>query len=156
MLDSGSVKYPHILGDMGKHRKKYRDMLSDDEDMISFSFNSYKSSSPMSPMSSPVSPMDWKPTPFKPRNAMQERYVKYLEDATYPIVVATGPAGTSKTFCANAVGIRALLDGTYNKLVITRPIVSVDEQIGFLPETSRRIWILGCDPSMTSFTNTFP
>lgn len=99
--------------------------------MIAFSFNSYRS--PASPLSSPAGVVAVV-EPLKPRNAMQAKYIKLLQNPfANPIVVATGPAGTAKTFCANAVGIQALLDGSYQKLVITRPVVSVDEQIGFLP-----------------------
>jgi len=70
-----------------------------------------------------------------PRNPMQENYLSLLENPNPPIVISTGPAGTSKTYLCNAVAIKKLLDGTYEKLIITRPAVSTDEDIGFLPGT---------------------
>lgn len=51
------------------------------------------------------------------------------------VVVATGSAGTGKTFLATYVGVQKLMDDEVKKLVITRPAVSVDEQHGFLPGT---------------------
>ena len=71
----------------------------------------------------------------RPRNAAQEQYIKLLEGQHPSIVVAVGPAGVAKTFLCNAIGIQKLLNGEVEKLVITRPAVSVDEQHGFLPGT---------------------
>jgi phosphate starvation-inducible PhoH-like protein len=50
-------------------------------------------------------------------------------------VFAIGPAGTGKTLISTLVGIKALMQNKINKMVITRPAVSVDEQHGFLPGT---------------------
>jgi|TARA_B100001248_G_scaffold249011_1_gene221816 phosphate starvation-inducible PhoH-like protein len=46
-----------------------------------------------------------------------------------------GPAGTGKTLLAVLAAIRALREGDCEKIVVTRPAVSVDEQHGFLPGT---------------------
>lgn len=62
------------------------------------------------------------------------RYVRLLEAARPAIVIATGPAGTSKTYSACNVGVRKVLAGEYRKLVLTRPTVSVEcEELGYLP-----------------------
>lgn len=50
-----------------------------------------------------------------------------------PVVIATGPAGTGKTLLACQVGSKALASGQVQRLILTRPAVSVDEQHGFLP-----------------------
>ena len=71
--------------------------------------------------------------PIKPRNDRQAEYLRLLEAANPPIVVAAGPAGVAKTYLCNAVGIQKLLNGSVEKMIITRPAVSVDEQHGFLP-----------------------
>jgi phosphate starvation-inducible PhoH-like protein len=63
----------------------------------------------------------------------QEDLLDYLDDTSKHIVFATGPAGTGKTMMAVQMGIKKLEDGEVEKLVITRPAVSVDEQHGFLP-----------------------
>lgn len=70
---------------------------------------------------------------MKPRNAMQEKYVKVLEDDGISIVVSTGPAGCGKSLWACVEGVRKLQSGAVSKLVLTRPAVSVDEEHGFLP-----------------------
>lgn len=68
-----------------------------------------------------------------PKNLTQEDYLTLLDDETKNIVFATGPAGTGKTMLAVLAAIRALKNGECEKIVVTRPAVSVDEQHGFLP-----------------------
>lgn len=70
-----------------------------------------------------------------PKNFSQERYVGLLKQKSKKIVVATGPAGTGKTMFATEFGVRNFLLGTYEKLIFTRPSVSVDEDLGYLPGT---------------------
>jgi phosphate starvation-inducible PhoH-like protein len=67
-----------------------------------------------------------------PRTLMQRRYIDMLS-STVPIVVGTGPAGTGKTLLACHMGSKALITGKVERLIMTRPAVSVDEQHGFLP-----------------------
>lgn len=71
----------------------------------------------------------------KPKNISQEDYASILKNKTKKIVVATGPAGTGKTLFATEYGVKNFLNGTYDKLIFTRPSVSVDEDLGFLPGT---------------------
>lgn len=70
-----------------------------------------------------------------PRNVTQEDYIDLLDNDTKNIVFAIGPAGTGKTMLAVQMAIRALKAGECDKIVVTRPAVSVDEQHGFLPGT---------------------
>jgi len=51
------------------------------------------------------------------------------------IVFAIGPAGTGKTMLAVQHGIKLFQEGVVDKIVVTRPAVSVDEDLGFLPGT---------------------
>ena len=67
------------------------------------------------------------------KNETQEKYMNYLNEDNIPIVFATGPAGTGKTFLACHYAIKKLLNNEINKIIITRPTVSVDEEHGFLP-----------------------
>jgi phosphate starvation-inducible PhoH-like protein len=69
-----------------------------------------------------------------PRTVTQRKYIDYLYSSV-PIVIGTGPAGTGKTLLACHAGSKAFMNGQVNKLVLTRPAVSVDEQHGFLPGT---------------------
>jgi phosphate starvation-inducible PhoH-like protein len=68
-----------------------------------------------------------------PKNFNQEIYLKTLDDENKHIVFATGPAGTGKTMIAVQWAINEFKDNLCDKIVITRPAVSVDEQHGFLP-----------------------
>lgn len=69
------------------------------------------------------------------RNGHQKEYLTKLEDDAKNIVFAVGPAGTGKTMLAVQVGIKMFQEGKYDKIVVTRPAVSVDEDLGFLPGT---------------------
>lgn len=70
-----------------------------------------------------------------PKNLRQEDYIEMLDDDRKYIVFAMGPAGTGKTLLAVLAAIRSLKNGEIEKIVVTRPAVSVDEQHGFLPGT---------------------
>lgn len=67
------------------------------------------------------------------KTAMQRRYVEMLARPAPPIVVATGPAGCGKTLWATLVGCDKLKSNAVDRIILTRPAVSVDEQHGFLP-----------------------
>jgi phosphate starvation-inducible PhoH-like protein len=71
----------------------------------------------------------------KPINKNQEDYVRHLNNKYKKIIIASGPAGTGKTLFATEHGIKYFLLGKYDKLIFTRPSVSVDEELGFLPGT---------------------
>ena len=68
-----------------------------------------------------------------PKNLNQETYLLKLNDPSKMIIFAIGPAGTGKTMLAVQWAIDQLKYGESDKIVITRPAVSVDEQHGFLP-----------------------
>ncbi len=72
---------------------------------------------------------------LSPRNANQELYVRKLQDDAKSIILAIGPAGTGKTMLAVQNGIRLFQEGKVDKIIVTRPAVSVDEDLGFLPGT---------------------
>ena len=70
-----------------------------------------------------------------PRNKNQESYVLKLLDDTKDIVFGIGPAGTGKTLLAVQVAVKLFKEGAVDKIIVTRPAVSVDEDLGFLPGT---------------------
>ena len=69
------------------------------------------------------------------RNANQKIYLQKLQDEDKSIVLAIGPAGTGKTMLAVQNGIKLFQEGIVDKIIVTRPAVSVDEDLGFLPGT---------------------
>ena len=64
---------------------------------------------------------------------MQQKYKSSLHDYHIPIVLCTGPAGTGKTMIACKEAVSLLRLKKINKIVITRPTITVEENIGFLP-----------------------
>ena len=73
---------------------------------------------------------------YTPRGINQELYVKYLQDPSVKIVAGVGSAGTGKTLfaCENAIKMLYTGDQNIQKVILTRPLVSVEnENIGFLP-----------------------
>jgi phosphate starvation-inducible PhoH-like protein len=70
-----------------------------------------------------------------PRNKSQETYILELLDRERDIVFGIGPAGTGKTLLACQAGVKAFLDGSVERIIVTRPAVSADEDLGFLPGT---------------------
>jgi PhoH-like ATPase len=77
-----------------------------------------------------------------PRNAGQ----KFLQEALMaeadkaPLVIVKGPAGTAKTFYSLAVGLHKIMveqSKLYRKILVCRPNVRLDEDIGFLPGTEQ-------------------
>ena len=69
------------------------------------------------------------------RSSNQQTYLQKLQDETKSIVLAIGPAGTGKTMLAVQNGIKQFQEGLVDKIIVTRPAVSVDEDLGFLPGT---------------------
>jgi phosphate starvation-inducible protein PhoH and related proteins len=68
-----------------------------------------------------------------PRNTSQEAYLELLKNPKKHIIFAIGPAGTGKTMLGVQWAIKQLKEGVIDKIVVTRPAVSVDEEHGFLP-----------------------
>ena len=71
----------------------------------------------------------------KPRNLSQKKLLNYLKNPSYRIIIASGPAGTGKTLFTVEEGIKKFIEGHVDKIIFTRPSISVDENIGFLPGT---------------------
>jgi phosphate starvation-inducible PhoH-like protein len=69
------------------------------------------------------------------RSPNQQTYLQKLQDETKSIVLAIGPAGTGKTMLAVQNGIKQFQEGLVDRIIVTRPAVSVDEDLGFLPGT---------------------
>ena len=69
----------------------------------------------------------------QPRSKNQHIYWDMLKDDKTSIVIAHGPAGCGKTLLATQNGIDLMKLQKIEKIVITRPVVGADEDIGFLP-----------------------
>ena len=73
------------------------------------------------------------PIHLLPRNENQEDYLNALKDSDQVIVF--GPAGTGKTYCVATFAANQYHLKNINKIVITRPHVTVGKDIGYLPGT---------------------
>ena len=70
---------------------------------------------------------------IQPKNTKQALYLSILNDLSKNYIFATGPAGTGKTLLAVEKGIEFFQRKLFDRIIITRPAVSVDEEHGFLP-----------------------
>lgn len=74
-----------------------------------------------------------------PKTPGQSRYMSVLQ-SDKPIIIATGPAGSGKTMFACQVASEKIKTREYSKLILTRPIVAADEDMGYLPgEVERKM-----------------
>ena len=74
------------------------------------------------------------PNLYNPKTQNQILYNNILDKDNEYLLSVVGPAGTGKTFLACLKGIEKLKENKVEKIIITRPIVSVEEEnLGFLP-----------------------
>ncbi|MDB6081834.1 MAG: ylaK, partial [Chlamydiia bacterium] len=73
---------------------------------------------------------------IKPRNVEQKCAIDALLRDDIKLVTLMGPAGTGKTLLALACALRKVYDeGVYTKILVSRPIVPLGKDIGYLPGT---------------------
>lgn len=63
----------------------------------------------------------------------QVKYVRLLKNDDVKVLVVTGPAGSGKTLMGCSYALHGLINKDYQKIVITRPTVSMSEDYGYLP-----------------------
>lgn len=71
---------------------------------------------------------------YAPKTPNQIIYNDILDKDNEYLLSIVGPAGTGKTLLACVKGIEKLKENKIDKIIITRPVISVEEEnIGFLP-----------------------
>ncbi len=70
---------------------------------------------------------------YIPKTENQKEYKKTLYQPHIDLIFCTGPAGTGKTLFACQHAIDSLKKKETNKIIITRPTVSIEENMGYLP-----------------------
>ncbi len=70
----------------------------------------------------------------RPRNKEQSFAFDLLLDESVRLVTLVGKAGTGKTLIALAAGLkRTVEDATYTRMLVSRPVMPLGRDIGFLP-----------------------
>lgn len=83
-------------------------------------------------------------TNLKPLNLGQKCLIDALLNPDISLVTCYGQAGTGKTLVAIAAGLSEVFARHYNGLTVSRPVVAMGEQMGFLPgtlEEKMRPWL---------------
>ena len=71
---------------------------------------------------------------IQPKNLGQRLAFDILLDDRIALVTMTGRAGTGKTLLALAAGLHKVLDQhRYRRLLVTRPVIPMGKDVGFLP-----------------------
>lgn len=69
-----------------------------------------------------------------PKSREQSFALSLLMEPTIPLVTLSGVAGTGKTLLALAAGLQQV-PGSYQRILVSRPVIPLDKGIGFLPGT---------------------
>ena len=73
---------------------------------------------------------------IRPRNKEQTFALDLLTDRAVRLVTIVGKAGTGKTLLALAAGLkRTVAEATYSRLLVSRPVMPMGRDLGFLPGT---------------------
>jgi len=70
---------------------------------------------------------------YTPKTVNQKLYLDHLNNKKNDLIVVVGPAGSGKTMFACLKAMESLKKNDVNKIILTRPVVPVEEDIGFLP-----------------------
>jgi PhoH-like ATPase len=71
---------------------------------------------------------------IRPRNPEQSFALELLLDDSVRLVTLVGKAGTGKTLIALAAGmLRTVEEGRYSRLLVSRPVMPMGRDLGFLP-----------------------
>lgn len=73
---------------------------------------------------------------IQPRNVEQKCAMDAILRDNISLITLMGPAGTGKTLLSLACALRKVFDeGEYNRILVSRPIVPLGRDIGYLPGT---------------------
>jgi len=97
----------------------------------------------------------WKKAPpYEPMNAKQARYEHLIEST--PFVIATGVAGTSKTYTPTRIAARRLINKAIKQIILIRPARSLSPSLGFFKGDhveKMKLWLM---PILDALNEDFP
>ena len=70
-------------------------------------------------------------SPIEARNEAQAHYLNAIDNKQ--LIFATGEAGCGKTWISAAKAAEALIHKDVDRIIVTRPVLQADEDLGFLP-----------------------
>ena len=70
-------------------------------------------------------------SPIEARNDAQAHYLNAIDNKQ--LIFATGEAGCGKTWISAAKAAEALIHKDVDRIIVTRPVLQADEDLGFLP-----------------------
>lgn len=70
-------------------------------------------------------------SPIAARNEAQARYIEAIDRKQ--LIFSTGEAGCGKTWISAAKAAEALVHKDIDRIIVTRPVLQADEDLGFLP-----------------------
>lgn len=73
----------------------------------------------------------YKPVRLQPRTKNQRDYIRCIHEND--VTLCTGPAGTGKTHVAVGMAVQMVRHEFLDRIVFTRPLVSVGKDMGYLP-----------------------
>ncbi|WP_338803014.1 phosphate starvation-inducible protein PhoH [Xenorhabdus griffiniae] len=66
-----------------------------------------------------------------PRSEAQYRYMRAINNKQ--LIIANGEAGCGKTYVSAVMAADALINKEVDKIIVTRPVLQAEEDLGFLP-----------------------
>lgn len=106
-------------------------LLQNADDVNDFRIFRYRTNDGLQEIGEPTLP--W---PLHTRNAQQAMAFNLMLDPDVQLITLLGPAGTGKTFLTLVAGLyQILIQGTYEKMLIARPIMPLGKDIGYVPGT---------------------
>ena len=70
---------------------------------------------------------------YSTKTEHQKKYNDFLNNNKLKIVIGNGPAGTGKTYLACKNAVEKFKSNQIERIIVTRPVKSVEEELGFLP-----------------------
>jgi phosphate starvation-inducible PhoH-like protein len=75
------------------------------------------------------------PKLYNAKTEGQKKYKSSLYNRSIDLIICNGPAGCGKTSIACDYSIHQLKNKSFNKIIISRPTISIQENLGYLPGT---------------------
>ena len=125
-------EYPDALGVLLQEKKLFLNefvLVTSQHNTHNYKLFRYLGHNKFKPVFPPK--LNW---PMLPRNAQQLMALDLLFDPSIQFVSLLGPAGTGKTFLAVLAGLYQVLKvDLYKKMLVSRPVIPLGPDIGYLP-----------------------